>query len=228
MYDGKRCILIADDEPKMVRAVTDFLKGSNFHVISAQNGREAIEQYYNNSNIIDLILVDVMMPEMDGMEVLTKLREVSLTPVIMLTAKGEEYDQVVGFRNGADDYITKPFSPTLLLMRMEAILKRVGKDGSSEMQVGNIIMNPSLRSITYMGQEVEMTKREYELLLFLLSNKNIILSRQQMLDNVWGYDFVGDPRTVDTHIKQLRIKIGGKDSGIKTIHKIGYKFEWES
>ncbi len=228
MFDGRRCILIADDEPKMVRAVKDFLAANNFHVLEAENGEQALEAYYKNSRIIDLILMDVMMPKLNGLDALKKLREESLTPVIMLTAKGEEYDQIQGFKCGADDYITKPFSPTLLLMRVEAVLKRMGKGGTDEVCIGDIIMNPPLRSVSYKGVELEMTKREYDLLLFLISNKNMIFTREQLLNSVWGYDFVGDTRTVDTHIKQLRMKIGGSESGIKTVHRIGYKFEGEN
>lgn len=226
MIDNKRCVLVADDEKRMMRAVKDFLTAQNFYVIEAFDGEEALNQYYKYNKEIDLILLDVMMPVYSGLDVLKKIREeFSLTPVIMLTARGEEYDQIAGFKHGADDYITKPFSPTLLLMRMEAILKRVGKGLFEENVCGAITMNATLRTASCDGNAMELTKREFDLLMFLVCNNNMIFSREQLLDCVWGYGFEGDNRTVDTHIKQLRIKLGEYASYIKTVHRIGYKLE---
>lgn len=225
MIDNKRCILVADDEIRMVRAVKDFLSANGFVVISAQNGEEAIDKYYANSKEIDLVLLDVMMPIYSGLEVLAKIREDSLVPIVMLTARGEEYDQVAGFRAGADDYITKPFSPTILLMRMEAVLKRTGKGMIKEVTASGIAMNASLRTVYLDGTSLELTKREFDLLLFFITNQYLIFTREQLLNNVWGYDFEGDERTVDTHVKQLRTKLGEKGKMIKTVHRVGYKFE---
>lgn len=226
MIDGKRCVLIADDEQRMVRAVKDFLEAQDFHVIEAYNGEEALECYYKNNREIDLILLDVMMPNLSGFDVVKKLREdFSMIPVILLTARGEEYDQIAGFRLGADDYITKPFSPTLLLLRMETLLKRTGKGLYKENKNGVITMNATLRTASCDGNAMDLTKREFDLLLFLICNPNMIFSREQLLDSVWGFGFEGDNRTVDTHIKQLRIKLGDYASYIKTVHRIGYKFE---
>lgn len=226
MINGKRCILIADDEKRMMRGITDFLQAQNFVVIEAFDGEEALELYYKRNKEIDLLLLDIMMPKMSGFDVLKKIREeLSTVPVIMLTARTEEYDQVLGFRLGADDYITKPFSSTLLLLRIEALLKRAGKGLYEESTSGVITMNATLRSATCAGTEMELTKREFDLLLFLISNPNIIFTREQLLDHVWGFGFEGDSRTVDTHIKQLRIKLGDYATCVKTVHRIGYKLE---
>lgn len=226
MIDNKRCILIADDEHRMMRAVKDFLVAQNFYIIEAFDGEEALNQYYKYNKNIDLILLDIMMPFYNGIEVLKKLRmEWCLTPVIMLTARGEEYDQVAGFEAGADDYITKPFSPTLLLLRIEAMLKRTGKGIHDELVGGEIMMNLALRTATCNKEKMELTKREFDLLSFFISNKNLIFTREQLLNSVWGFDFDGDCRTVDTHVKQLRIKLGTLSYYIKTVHRIGYKFE---
>ncbi len=229
MIENKRCILIADDEKRMVRAVKDFLTAQNFHILEAYDGEEALNVYYQHNQIIDLILLDVMMPVYNGMEVLKKLRDEScMTPIIMLTARGEEYDQVAAFKNGADDYITKPFSPTLLLLRIEAMLKRVGKGLYEEISCGPITVNATLRNVFCDKILLELTKREFDLILFFVSNKNMIFTREQLLDSVWGYGFEGDSRTVDTHIKQLRIKLGEHSSMIKTVHRVGYKLEVEN
>ncbi len=229
MIENKRCILIADDEKRMVRAVKDFLTAQNFHILEAYDGEEALNVYFQHNQIIDLILLDVMMPVYNGMEVLKKLRDEScMTPIIMLTARGEEYDQVAAFKNGADDYITKPFSPTLLLLRIEAMLKRVGKGLYEEISCGPITVNATLRNVFCDKILLELTKREFDLILFFVSNKNMIFTREQLLDSVWGYGFEGDSRTVDTHIKQLRIKLGEHSSMIKTVHRVGYKLEVEN
>lgn len=229
MIENKRCILIADDEKRMVRAVKDYLTAQNFYVLEAYDGEDTLNVYYKYNQGIDLILLDVMMPVHNGMEVLKKLRDQScMTPVIMLTARGEEYDQVAAFKNGADDYITKPFSPTILLLRIEAMLKRMGKGLYDEIICGPIIVNATLRSVVCNEVPMELTKREFDLISFLVSNKNMIFTREQLLDSVWGYGFEGDSRTVDTHIKQLRIKLGEFSKMIKTVHRVGYKFEVEN
>lgn len=226
MLNEKRCILIVDDEVKMVRVLKDLLKSKNFMVLEAFDGEQAIDVYYEHSSQIDLILLDVMMPKADGFEVLEYIRSnASLTPVIMLTAKGEEYDQLKGFNAGADDYIIKPFSPTLLLARVETLLKRLGKDSETELNKNGFNLNSSKRTVSLNGTELTLTKREFDLLYFFITNETIVFSREQILNSVWSYDFEGDIRTVDTHIKQLRNKLGEKGTFIKTVHGIGYRFE---
>ncbi len=225
MKNDKRCLLIIDDEKKIRRAVKDFLVASGFCILEAADGEEGYEVYYQNIADIDLILLDVMMPKQDGFSLLKKIRETSFVPVILLTAKGESYDQIKGFKCGADDYIAKPFVPSLLLLRLEAILKRVGKDSSQELQIGNICINLQRRLVKISGETLDMTRREYDLLTYFIMNKGITLTREQLLNGVWGYDYEGDFRTVDTHVKQLRIKLGIYAEYIKTIFRIGYCFE---
>ncbi len=225
MLKGKRLVLVCDDEPKMLRAIKDFLQMRDFAVITAENGEEALEIYYENNQNIDLVLLDVMMPNVDGLEVLENLRlNGSLVPVIMLTARGEEYDQLKGFSLGADDYITKPFSPSLLIARIDSVLKRVGKAEETEISVGAITLNLQNRNCTINDANVPLKKREFELLYYLMLNQNLVFSREQLLSSVWGYEFEGDIRTVDTHVKQLRMKLGDLKY-IRTIHGVGYKFE---
>ena len=225
MKDDKRCLLIIDDEKKIRRAVKDFLVASGFYILEAADGEDGYEVYYQNIADIDLILLDVMMPKQDGFSLLKKIRETSFVPVILLTAKGEAYDQIKGFKCGADDYIAKPFVPSLLLLRLEAILKRVGKDSSQELQIGNICINLQRRLVKICGETLDLTRREYDLLTYFIMNKGITLTREQLLNGAWGYDYEGDFRTVDTHVKQLRIKLGIYAEYIKTIFRIGYCFE---
>lgn len=226
MLENKRCILIADDEPKMVRALRDFLRASGFYILEANDGEEALDVFCENSNVIDMILLDVMMPRQDGLETLKLIRESSsLVPVILLTAKGEEYDQLAGFSCGADDYITKPFSPSLLMARIEAVLRRFGKDAQNDIAVGLLSVNAATRTVFICGEELELTRREYDLLYYLIINRGLTFSREQLLNNVWGYDFEGGSRTVDTHIRQLHGKLGKCANYIKTIHCVGYQFE---
>ncbi len=226
MENNKLCILVVDDEVKMVKAVGDLLRAKGFHVYSANDGEEALQVYYEHNAQIDLILLDVMMPKLDGFDVLEELRENSeMVPVIMLTAKGEEYDQLKGFNAGADDYVVKPFSPSLLIARIENILRRLGKGTDEEINVGGLKISMATREISIDGKVLEMTRREYDLLYFLAINANRIFSRAQLLNQVWGYEFDGDDRTVDTHIKQIRMKLGDKSTLIKTIHRVGYKLE---
>ena len=210
MIDNKRCILIADDEPKMVRALRDFFRANGFCVLEAKNGIEAFDVFCAHTNEIDIILLDVMMPEQDGLTTLKEIRGASsLIPVILLTAKGEEYDQLSGFSSGADDYITKPFSPSLLMARVEAVLRRFGKDAQKDIVAGELTVNAMTRTVYLSGKELDLTRREYDLLYYLIVNRSLTFSREQLLNNVWGYDFEGGYRTVDTHIRQLRNKLGG-------------------
>ena len=226
MIDNKRCILIADDEPKMIRALRDFFRANGFCVLEAKNGIEAFDVFCSHTNEIDIILLDVMMPERDGLTTLKDIREASsLIPVILLTAKGEEYDQLSGFSSGADDYITKPFSPSLLMARVEAVLRRFGKDAQKDIVAGELTVNAMTRTVYLSGKELDLTRREYDLLYYLIVNRSLTFSREQLLNNVWGYDFEGGYRTVDTHIRQLRNKLGACADYIKTVHCVGYQFE---
>ena len=226
MLDNKRCILIADDEPKMVRALRDFFKANGFCVLEAKNGIEAFDVFCAHTNEIDIILLDVMMPEQDGLTTLKEIREASsLIPVILLTAKGEEYDQLSGFSSGADDYITKPFSPSLLMARVEAVLRRFGKDAQKDIVAGELTVNAMTRTVYLSGKELDLTRREYDLLYYLIVNRSLTFSREQLLNNVWGYDSEGGYRTVDTHIRQLRNKLGECADYINTVHCVGYQFE---
>lgn len=225
MLNDKPCILIVDDEAKIVRALGDYFKANRFEVISAYDGEEAVNIYYENFNSVDIIILDVMMPKLNGFDVLKELRENGqLVPIIMLTAKSEEYDQIKGLTFGADDYISKPISPTLLLARTEAVLRRAGKVHANDIVSGDITLSQSNRSVTDCGKLIDLTKKEFDLLCYLMQNSKFTLSRDRILDYVWGYDYEGDTRTVDTHIKQLRAKLKSGER-IKTVYKVGYKFE---
>lgn len=226
MIGEKFCILLVDDEKRMTRVIKDFLVSKDFHVIQAYDGQQALDTYYENNSKIDLILLDVLMPIMDGFEVLKELRDNDDDiPVIMLTAKAEEYDQLQGFEIGADDYICKPFSTSILLARIQSIFKRFNVSTDKEFEVGETKIYYNIRTITINEKEIDLTPREYELLDYLVLNKGISLTREQLLNNVWGYNFEGDIRTVDTHIKQLRSKLGEYSSCIKTVHRVGYVME---
>lgn len=225
MLNDKPCILIVDDEVKIVRALGDYFKANRFEIVKAYDGEEAINIYYENINSVDIIILDVMMPKLNGFDVLKALREDGqLVPIIMLTAKSEEYDQIKGLTFGADDYIPKPISPTLLLARTEAVLRRAGKVHANDIVSGEITLSQSNRSVTDCGKLIDLTKKEFDLLCYLMQNSKITLSRDRILDYVWGYDYEGDTRTVDTHIKQLRAKLESGER-IKTVYKVGYKFE---
>ncbi len=226
MINNKICILLVDDEPRMLRGLKDFLLANKYHILTAENGQEALDVFYKNNNIIDLILLDAMMPILNGYEVLKDIREnKNSVPIIMLTALAEEVSQLQGFEKGADDYIVKPYSLSILLARIDAILKRSGKTESGDLILENLKINSSKRMFFLDNKEVDLTKREFDLLLFLMSNQKQIFSREQLLNSVWGYDFDGDFRTVDTHIKQIRIKLLDSAKLIKTIHGVGYKLE---
>lgn len=225
MLNDKLCILLVDDEVKIVRALGDYFSAHKYEVLKAYDGEEAIDAYYKNINSIDLIILDVMMPKLNGFDVLKKLRgDEQLIPIIMLTAKSEEYDQIKGLTFGADDYIAKPISPTLLLARTEAVLRRTGKGNAADIISENIVVNRTNHTVTDCGKNIELTKKEFDLLCYLILNSKITLSRDRLLDCVWGYDYEGDARTVDTHIKQLRSKLESGER-IKTVYKVGYKFE---
>jgi len=218
-------ILVVDDESRMRKLIKDFLIKDNYNVLEAEDGEKALEIFENEKEKIDLIILDVMMPKQDGWSVLRKIRQSSQVPVIMLTARGEEQDELFGFELGADEYISKPFSPKILVARVEAILKRTTQTEKANKDFGGIIIDEQGRTVTVDGKNIEMSLREYELLKYLVDNENIALSRDKILNNVWNYDYYGDSRTIDSHIKKIRHKLGKRGKYIKTMRGIGYKFE---
>lgn len=218
-------ILVVDDESRMRKLIKDFLIKDNYNVLEAGDGEKALEIFENEKEKIDLIILDVMMPKQDGWSVLRKIRQSSQVPVIMLTARGEEQDELFGFELGADEYISKPFSPKILVARVEAILKRTIQTENTNKDFGGIIIDEQGRTVTVDGKNIEMSLREYELLKYLVDNENIALSRDKILNNVWNYDYYGDSRTIDSHIKKIRHKLGKRGKYIKTMRGIGYKFE---
>lgn len=218
-------ILVVDDEARMRKLVRDFLSKSGYEVIEAENGRKALDIFYEQQDIA-LIILDVMMPEMDGWQTCREIREYSKVPVIMLTAKSDEKDELLGFQLGVDEYISKPFSPKILVARVEAILRRTNQLGGEEkLEAGGIVLDKTAHSVSIDGQMVELSYKEFELLAYFLENKGIALSREKILNHVWNYDYFGDARTIDTHVKKLRSKMGSKGELIKTIWGMGYKFE---
>ncbi len=217
-------ILVVDDEDRMRKLISDFLKIKEFTVVEAANGEEAIDIFFSDKDI-SLVILDVMMPKMDGWEVLKSIREHSKVPVIMLTARSEEQDELKGFEYGADEYISKPFSPKILVARVEAILRRSGINQEETLDIGGILVDKSAHSVKVDGKELELSFKEYELLLYFIENKDIALSREKILNNVWNYDYFGDARTIDTHVKKLRAKLGDKGDYIKTVWGMGYKFD---
>ena len=218
-------ILVVDDESRMRKLLKDFLSTKGFNIIEAEDGEKALEIFEENRNKIKLVLLDVMMPKLDGWSVLRKIRQESNLPVIMLTARGEEQDELFGFELGVDEYISKPFSPKILVARIEAILKRVYGDTKQVKDYDGIVIDQEGRTVKVDGKPVDLSLREYELLKYLLDNENIALSRDKILNNVWNYDYYGDSRTIDSHIKKIRHKLGKKGKYIETIRGIGYKFE---
>ena len=218
-------ILIVDDEARMRKLIKDFLTKNNYKTIEAEDGEKAIDVFYENQNKIKLILLDVMMPKVDGWTVLREIRKNSNVPVIMLTARGEEQDELFGFELGVDEYISKPFSPKILVARIEAILKRTNGDKKQVRDYNGIVIDEAGRTVTVDGKPIELSLREYELLKYLLDNEKVALSRDKILNNVWNYDYYGDSRTIDSHIKKIRHKLGKKGKYIETIRGIGYKFE---
>ena len=219
-------ILVVDDESRMRKLVKDFLTKDGYIVLEAEDGQQALDTFYDDKDIA-LIILDVMMPKRDGWEVCREIRETSKVPIIMLTAKDEERDELLGFELGVDEYISKPFSPKILAARVSAILRRTtGKSVNDKvLEVNGIVLNKVAHSVTVDGKEVELSYKEFELLTYFFENKGVALSREKILNNVWNYDYFGDARTIDTHVKKLRGKLGDKGEMIKTIWGMGYKFE---
>ena len=220
-------ILVVDDESRMRKLVKDFLTRAGYQVLEAGDGMEAMDLFYEDKDIA-LIILDVMMPKMDGFEVCREIRQTSQVPIIMLTAKGDERDELQGFQLGVDEYITKPFSPKILVARVEAVLRRTNKEEETELlEYGGIVVDKTAHSVTIDGKPVDLSFKEFELLTYFLENQGIALSREKILNNVWNYDYFGDARTIDTHVKKLRSKMGEKGEYIHTIWGMGYKFEVE-
>ncbi len=219
---NKCTILIVDDEEKIRKVLFDYFSKNNFQVKLAKNGEEAIDIFYENK--IDIVILDVMMPVMDGYETLKELRKISNVPIVMLTAKSEEYDVLKGFELYADEYVAKPFNLKILSARVTALLRRTN-GLAEEIQVGDLTYNKTTYEVTVKGEKVELTNKEFELLGYMILNKGIVLSRDDILNNVWHYDYFGDVRTIDTHIKKLRAKLLDCGSYIQTVRSVGYKFE---
>lgn len=217
-------VLVVDDESRMRKLVRDFLARSGFQVLEAENGEEAVDLFFQEKNI-DLLILDVMMPRMDGWEVVKTIRQYSKVPIIMLTARGEERDELLGFELGVDEYISKPFSPKILVARVEALLRRANPAKTESVTVGGIELDKAAHIVRIEGKDINLSFKEFELLTYFVENQGIALSRERILNNVWNYDYFGDARTIDTHVKKLRSKLGGKGDYIKTIWGMGYKFE---
>ena len=221
-------ILIVDDESRMRKLLRDFLEREGYQILEASDGIEAMDMFYADKNI-DLIILDVMMPRMDGWQVCKEVREHSKVPIMMLTARAEERNELKGFELGVDEYVAKPFSPKILVARVGALLKRVKNvDGDAEINAGGIVINKSAHMVTIDGEIIDLSVKEFELLTYFVENQKIALSREKILNNVWNYDYFGDARTIDTHVKKLRSKLGDKGNYIKTIWGMGYKFEVEA
>ena len=220
-------ILVVDDEGRMRKLVKDFLVREGYTVLEAGDGLEAMDLFYEDKDIA-LVILDVMMPKMDGWQVCREIRERSKVPVIMLTARSEERDELQGFELGVDEYISKPFSPKILVARVEAILRRtLGTDKNELLNAGGIVIDKAANQVTIDGRHVELSYKEFELLSYFVENQGLALSREKILNSVWNYDYFGDARTIDTHVKKLRSKLGDKGDYIKTIWGMGYKFEVE-
>lgn len=217
-------ILVVDDESRMRKLVGDYLTRSGFLVTEAEDGERAVEKFFEDKTI-DLIILDVMMPKMDGFEAAKIIRQYSKVPIIMLTARGEESDELNGFDIGVDEYIAKPFSPKILVARVEAILRRTGLSADDKLSVGGIVVDEKAHEVMIDGNRIDLSVKEFELLVYFINNKGIALSREKILNNVWNYDYYGDARTIDTHVKKLRSKLGEKGDYITTVWGIGYKFE---
>ena len=218
-------ILVVDDESRMRKLVKDFLTKKNFQVLEAGNGEEAMDIFYEEKDIA-LIILDVMMPKMDGWQTCREIRQSSKVPIIMLTARSDERDELLGFDLGVDEYISKPFSPKILVARVEAILRRTGQNNPEDViSAGGIVIDKAAHLATVDGKPMELSFKEFELLTYFLENQGIALSREKILNSVWNYDYFGDARTIDTHVKKLRSKMGDKGEYIKTVWGMGYKFE---
>ena len=221
-------ILIVDDESRMRKLLRDFLEREGYQILEASDGIEAMDMFYADKHI-DLIILDVMMPRMDGWQVCKEVREHSKVPIMMLTARAEEQNELKGFELGVDEYVAKPFSPKILVARVGALLKRVKNvDGDAEINAGGIVINKAAHMVTIDGEIIDLSVKEFELLTYFVENQRIALSREKILNNVWNYDYFGDARTIDTHVKKLRSKLGDKGNYIKTIWGMGYKFEVEA
>ena len=220
-------ILVVDDESRMRKLVNDFLSKKGYKVLEAGDGAEAVDVFFSEENSdIALIILDVMMPKMDGWQVVREIRQFSKVPIIMLTARTEEHDELLGYDLGVDDYVSKPFSPKILVARVEAILRRTNSNAEEgTIEAGGIVMDKAAHSVTIDGTNIDLSFKEFELLTYFMENKGIALSREKILNNVWDYDYFGDARTIDTHVKKLRAKMGDKGDLIKTIWGMGYKFE---
>lgn len=219
-------ILVVDDESRMRKLVHDFLAKAGYQILEAEDGAEALDIFFANNDIA-LVILDVMMPKLNGYEVLKEIRAYSKVPVVMLTARGEEHDELKGFELGVDEYISKPFSPKILVARVQALLRRnAGETDNEVLEVGSIVLNKSAHTVVIDGKDVELSYKEFELLTYFMENKGLALSREKILNSVWNYDYFGDARTIDTHVKKLRSKMGEKGNEyIKTIWGMGYKLE---
>lgn len=217
-------ILVVDDESRMRKLVKDFLVREKYDVLEAEDGEQALDVFFKVKDIA-LIILDVMMPKLDGWQVCKEIRQYSKVPIIMLTAKGEEHDELQGFDLGVDEYITKPFSPKILVARVSAILRRTNALEEEKVEIGGITLDRTAHEVVIDGKTVELSFKEFELLTYFVENKGVALSRERILNNVWNYDYFGDARTIDTHVKKLRNKMGEKGDYIKTIWGMGYKFE---
>ncbi len=217
-------VLVVDDESRMRKLVKDFLNKKGFMVLEAANGEEAIDIFFSD-NSINLLILDVMMPKMDGWEVVKEVRKVSKVPIIMLTARGQEQDELLGFELGVDEYISKPFSPKILVARVEAILRRSNQLNEDVIEAGGITLDITAHKVLIEETEIELSYKEFELLTYFMKNQNVALSREKILNHVWNYDYFGDARTIDTHVKKLRSKLGDKGEYIRTVWGMGYKFE---
>ena len=221
-------ILVVDDESRMRKLIKDFLEREGYAILEAGDGIQALDIFYENKDV-SLIVLDVMMPRLDGWEVCKEVRRSSTVPMVMLTARSEERDELKGFELGVDEYISKPFSPKILVARVNALLKRVkGVGADSVMDVGGITVDKAAHIVKVDGEQIELSVKEFELLVYFLENQKMALTREKILNHVWDYDYFGDARTIDTHVKKLRSKLGEKGNYIKTIWGMGYKFEVES
>lgn len=217
-------ILVVDDESRMRKLISDFLGRKGYKILEAADGEEAIDIFMKEKDI-SLVLLDVMMPKLDGFQVLKEIRQYSKTPVIMLTAKSDEKDELLGFNLGVDEYISKPFSPKILVARVEAVLRRTVEPTEENIDVAGIVIDRNAHEVRVDNEVIDLSVKEFDLLTYFLNNKGIALSREKILNSVWNYDYYGDARTIDTHVKKLRSKLGEKGELIKTIWGFGYKFE---
>lgn len=227
MNEPKNTILVADDEPRITELISDFLSANGYNTLIAHDGETALE-IYNQHKEVSLVILDIMMPEKDGWQVCSEIRKKSDVPIMLLTARSEEFDQLMGFESGADDYVTKPFSPAVLVKRIEALLRRSGAKNVESKDKKGLVINKEAY-VAYMdGKVLELTLKEFEILVYLSDNHSRVLTRDQILNAVWGYDFDGDNRTVDSHVARLRTKLGSfGTTNLKTVYGMGYKFEWK-